>query len=141
MVVRERKKFMREMRKRHGKEYAFHRILTDRDVAYLQKQNPKYFTALTVSELIVGCVKIEAVLYRLYGEFVLAYEVYVKDESCASAWVCYDSPDDAVSTKEWDMLYLLNKIVLANNLSYTRCCFERLEGVEASELKVRIGQD
>ena len=34
----------------------------------------------------------------------------------------------AASLKEQDMLAVLDRIVAENGLSYTECCFERLEG-------------
>ena len=38
--------------------------------------------------------------------------------------------------KEQDMLATLDRIVSENGLSYTECCFERLEGIVPPDKKI-----
>lgn len=51
--------------------------------------------------------------------------IYAPD---ATEWIRYDTPNDKVKIKESEMLAVLDRIVRANGLSYTECCFERLDG-------------
>lgn len=60
--------------------------------------------------------------------FQMGYDVFVKDDPNSPEWICYDSLDNAVSFKEADMLAVLDRVVEQNGLSYTKCCFEKLEG-------------
>ena len=45
----------------------------------------------------------------------------------------------AVKLKESDMLFELDKIVESNRLSYTECCFEKVDGIEIEVGKKPIG--
>lgn len=102
-------------------------------VRKLQKKVPQYFVELVVASLTAGCVKIEAVLYRKNDMLVLGYDVFVKDDSNSPEWIIYDNPVDEVILKEKEILKVLNRIVEDKHLSYTECCFESLEGKEASK--------
>ena len=117
-----------ELKKLLGNRYAFRLLLSAREVRKLQKENPPDFEMQTAAVLVAGCVKIEITLYRQNGKIQTGYNVFVKDDPESSEWICYDSPDDAVSFRESDMFSVLDRVVVQNDLSYTKCCFEKLEG-------------
>ncbi len=119
---------VKELRQRLGEKYFFTRLLSDRDVFRLQKQPPEYFVDTTAAFLIAGCVKIEAVLFRDDERLSLGYEIFVKDDPDSAEWICYDTPGDRVRLRESEMLSVLDRIVQANGLSYTECCFQRIHG-------------
>lgn len=121
-------KRIKELRKLLGEKYSFSRPLSDRDVFRLQKQPPKNFADTTVASLAAGCVKIEAVLFHDGKRLLLGYDIFVKDDPNSTEWIRYDTPNDRVRLKESEMLSVLDRIVTANGLSYTECCFERLDG-------------
>ena len=119
---------VRKLRRELGRNYYYKQYMSQRILRRLQKEIPKYFVEMVVSSLTVGCVKIEAVLYRKNDQLLLGYDVFVKDDSQAPEWIIYDSPKDEVVLKEAEMLKVLERVVSENHLSYTECCFESLEG-------------
>lgn len=121
-------KRIRELKKELGEKYLFRRFLSDKEIQQLQKTNPAEFETQTVASLTAGCVKIECCVYMAKGGLQLGYDVFVKDEPDSADWIFYDSPNVSVSTKEVDMLAVLNQVVERNGLSYTECCFEKLDG-------------
>ena len=54
--------------------------------------------------------------------------MFVKDDPASPDWSFYESPEGSVSGKEREMFRGLDRIVRRDHLSYTECCFERLEG-------------
>lgn len=118
----------RELKKLLDDRYLFLPLLSQREVWRLQKQPPERFEDTVVASLCAGCVKIEAVLYRDGKKLLLGYDVFVKDDPDSPEWILYDTPNDCVSLKEADMLAVLDRIVKSNGLSYTECCFERMDG-------------
>ena len=54
--------------------------------------------------------------------------MFVKDDPDAAEWIFYHSPNVSASTKEAKMLAVLDQVIKQNGLSYTKCCFEKLEG-------------
>lgn len=121
-------KRIKELRSLLGEKYSFSRLLSDRDILRLQKEPPKYYTDMAVASLIAGCVKIEAVLFQDGKRLLLGYDIFVKDDPDSAEWIRYDTPNDRVKIKESEMLAVLDRIVTTNGLSYTECCFERLDG-------------
>lgn len=126
---------VRELKRLLGKAYSYKRYLTERDILRLKRQVPKYFTKSIVASLTAGSVKIDAVLFKGSNGLALGYDVFVKDDMKSPEWICYDNPIDEVVLKEKELLAVLDKIVVKNNLSYTECCFERLNGKEISAMK------
>lgn len=118
----------RELRKKLKGDYFYKQYVSNRKVRILQKKIPQYFVETVVASLTVGCVKIEAVLYRRNDCLILGYDVFVKDDSESPEWIIYDSPEDEVVLKEKEILKVLEQVVAENNLSYTECCFESLDG-------------
>ena len=121
-------KRIKELKKQLGGKYFFCRPLSDRDVFLLQRNPPKNFAETVVASLTVGCVKIEATLFKSKEKLTLCYDVFVKDTPDSDEWICYENPTDTVKLKEAEMLFVLDRIVKENGLSYTECCFEKLDG-------------
>ena len=121
-------KRIKELKKQLGGKYFFCRPLSDRDVFLLQRNPPKNFAETVVASLTVGCVKIEATLFKSKEKLKLCYDVFVKDTPDSDEWICYENPPDTVKLKESEMLLVLDRIVKENGLSYTECCFEKLDG-------------
>ena len=119
---------VKELRRTLGDDYVFQKFMSDREVSRLRRQAPQHLEDTVAASLTVGCMKINAVLFQSDGTLRLGYDVYVKDSPGSSEWICFDCPSDRASLKEQDMLAVLDKIVSENGLSYTECCFERLEG-------------
>ena len=115
-----------------GGGYSFERLYGDGEIRRIQKTNPSDFPETTVATLTVGCLRIDAVLYRAGGRLLLGYDVFVKDDPDSEEWICYDNPTDPVSLKEQDMLDVLDRIASENGLSYTESNFETLDGKEIS---------
>ena len=118
----------KELRHALGDSYSFQKFMSDREISRLRRQGPQHLEDTIAASLTVGCMKINAVLFQSDGSLRLGYDVYVKDSPGSSEWICFDCPSDRASLKEQDMLAVLNRIVSENGLSYTECCFERLEG-------------
>ena len=121
-------KRIKELKKQLGGKYFFCRPLSDRDVFLLQRNPPKNFAETVVASLTVGCVKIEATLFKSKEKLQLCYDVFVKDTPDSDEWICYENPPDTVKLRETEMLLVLDRIVSENGLSYTECCFEKLDG-------------
>lgn len=119
---------VRKMKNQLGELYSYKQYITEKEVRRLKKINPPQFELITVCSLIAGYVKIEASIFKLDGKMQLGYDVFVKDEPNAPEWICYDSPSDEVSIKESALLTVLDRVVKENELSYTECCFERIDG-------------
>ena len=127
---------VKEVKKALGAEYMYQRFLSDREVTRLRRQIPLQCEDTIAASLTVGCMKINAVLFQEDGSLRLGYDVYVKDSPGSSEWICFDCPSDRASLKESDMLSVLDRIVIKNGLSYTECCFERLEGIMPPDKKI-----
>ena len=129
----------KELRKRLGDKYSFKRMVSGQELFRLQKRPPEDFTDKLLAVLVVGCVKMESVAYRDGIKVEVGYDIFVKDAPDAREWICYDIVNKAVKLKESDMLFELDKIVENNGLSYTECCFEKVEGIEIDVGKKPIG--
>lgn len=121
-------KLTKELKKQLGENYSYTRPVSDRDVFLLQRKPPQNFAETVVASLVVGCVKIEATLFKNKEKLTLCYDVLVKDTPDSDEWICYETPSDTVKLKEAVMLSVLDRIVAENGLSYTECCFEKLDG-------------
>lgn len=121
-------KRIKELKNQLGDKYFFCRPMSDRDIFLLKRKPPQNFAETVVASLTVGCVKIEATLFKNKEKLSLCYDVYVKDTPDSDEWICYDNPTDMVKLKEAEMLSVLDRVVTENGLSYTECCFEKLNG-------------
>ena len=127
---------VKKLKRDLGSEYAYQRFMSDWEVSQLRRQAPQHMDDTIAASLTVGCMKINAVMFLSDGALRLGYDVYVKDSPGSSEWICFDCPSDRASLKESDMLSVLDRIVSENGLSYTECCFERLEGIMPPDKKV-----
>ena len=125
----------KELRKSLGERYSFKRWVSGQEVFRLQRRPPEDFTDMVLAELIVGCVKMEAVAYKDGDRVEVGYDIFVKDSPDAREWICYDISNHAVRLKESEMLAELDRVVSTNGLSYTECCFERLDGIAVTDEK------
>ena len=128
----------KELRKRLGERYSFKRWVSGQELFRLQKRPPENFTDTVLAELIVGCVKMEAVAYLDGTKVEVGYDIFVKDSPDAREWICYDISNRPVRLKESEMLSELDRIVESNGLSYTECCFEKLDGMVPTDEKKPI---
>ena len=127
---------VKKLKRDLGSEYAYQRFMSDWEVSQLRRQAPQHMDDTIAASLTVGCMKINAVMFLSDGALRLGYDVYVKDSPGSSEWICFDCPSDRASLKEQDMLAVLDRIVSENGLSYTECCFERLEGIMPPDKKI-----
>ena len=121
-------KLTKDLKHQLGDRYSFTRPVSDRDIFLLQRNIPQKFSEAVVASLTAGCVKIEATLFKTKEKLSLCYDVFVKDTPDSDEWICYENPSDTVKLKEAEMLSVLDRIVSENGLSYTECCFEKLNG-------------
>ena len=121
--------FVNQMKNKLGDRYKYERFLSDREIRKIKRKNPSRFNLKTVSSLTAGCLKIEICIFKLDGRIQLGYDIFVKDDPDSFEWICYDSPDDQVIVSEAEMLSVLDRIVKEKGLSYTECCFERINGI------------
>ena len=127
---------IKELKRDLGSKYVYRRLMSDREVSRLRRQAPQHLEDTIAASLTVGCMKINAVLFQSDGSLRLGYDVYVKDSTGSAEWLCFDCPSDRASLKEQEMLAVLDRIVSENGLSYTECCFERLEGIMPPDKKI-----
>lgn len=118
----------KELQRQLGSRYSYERCLSDREIQKLRRRIPSDFSETTAASLLVGCLRLDAVLYRASRELLLGYDVYVKDDPDSPEWIFYDSLSDPVSLKESDMVSMLDRIAADRGLSYTDSCFAKLDG-------------
>lgn len=118
----------RELQRQLGDRYFYERQLSDHEIQRLKAHIPSDFSETVAVALTVGCLRMNAVLYRSCKELLLGYDVFVKDDPVSPEWIFYDSLSDPVSLKETDMLRILDRIANEHGLSYTESCFDRLDG-------------
>lgn len=111
-----------------GSKYRYNKWMSEGEVERLKREAPADFSDRTAASLTAGCVRIDAVLFQAGGQLRLGYDVFVKDDPGSPEWICYDSlEEDAIPDERW-MFSTLDRVVKENGLSYTECCFERLDG-------------
>lgn len=118
----------KELQRQLGSRYSYERCLSDREIQKLRRRIPSDFSETTAASLLVGCLRLDAVLYRASRELLLGYDVYVKDDPDSPEWIFYDSLSDPVSLKESDMVSMLDRIAADRGLSCTESCFAKLDG-------------
>lgn len=122
-----------ELSRQLGEKYRYERFLSHSALRQLQAHPPKDFSQAVAARLAVGCVRLDAVLYRSHSSLLLGYDVFVKDDPDTEEWLFFDSLPDKVSLNENVMLRILDAFVSAQGLSFTACCFAALEGKEISK--------
>ena len=119
---------VKELKRKLGAGYSYKKYMGEKQIARLKKQPPDDFTEQLAASLMACRVRIDAVLFRSTTGLAMAYDVFVKDAPDSDEWLCYDSLSIPVSLREADMLLVLDRVVRENGLSYTECCFQKLEG-------------
>ena len=128
----------KELQKQLGGRYFYERFLNELKIKKLRRDIPSDFSETVAAMLTVGCLRLNAVLYRSGDKLLLGYDVFVKDAPDSSEWIYYDGLSDSVSLKETDMLYILDRIATEHGLSYTESCFDRLDGKMPKKEKARL---
>lgn len=118
----------KELQRQLGSRYSYERLLSDREIQRLKAHIPSDFSETVAAALTVGCLRMNAVLYRSCKELLLGYDVFVKDDPNSPEWIFYESLSEPVCLKETDMLRILDRMVSEHGLSYTESCFKRLDG-------------
>ena len=118
----------RELQRQLGDRYFYERPLSDREIQRLKAHIPSNFSETVAAAITVGCLRMNAVLYRSCKELLLGYDVFVKDDPDSPEWIYYDGLSDPVSLKEADMIRILDRLIAEHGLSYTESCFKRLDG-------------
>ena len=117
----------RELKKKYGRRYLFRKYLTNRQIAELKAAPPVPFPETAAASLEVGCVRMDAVLFRSPAGLELGYDILVKYAPDSLEWIYYDAiPAD--SLKETDMAEKLDWYITEHGLYYTNCGFTRLDG-------------
>lgn len=125
-----------QLKKQLDEKYFYEKLLTDSEINRLKNTPEKMYSDLTASALTVGCVKLEMVIGKVCGSVGMWYCLFVKDAPDSPEWILYERLAGEAETGELSMLAALDKAVTENGLSYTECCFDRLDGtVPRSSLK------
>ena len=106
----------------------YERYLDERSLRQLKRQPPEDFSEMVIAALTVGCLRLNAVLYRSDETLIQGYDVLVKDDPSSPEWIFYDGISDTASPKEVEMLRILDGAARRHGLSYTESCFTRLDG-------------
>jgi hypothetical protein len=70
----------RELQKQLGSGYIYERYLDERSLRQLKRQPPEDFSEMVIAALTVGCLRLNAVLYRSDETLIQGYDVLVKDD-------------------------------------------------------------
>lgn len=127
-MIRER--ILRSRLMQECREYSYEKCVGDDEIQRLLFTFRQDFPEQTATVLIAGCVKLNAVLYQKDGRIHLGYDLYVKDSPGSAEWIFYEALCDTEDVSELSMLKILDHTVKEYGLSYTECCFERLDGVK-----------
>ena len=118
----------RELQKQLGSGYVYERYLDERSLRQLKRLPPEDFSEMVIAALTVGCLRLNAVLYRSDKTLIQGYDVMVKDDPASPEWIFYDGIFDTASPKEAEMLRILDGAAKRHGLSYPESCFTRLDG-------------
>ncbi len=120
------------LKKQLGDGYFFEQRLSAAVVKDLLTQLTGSNTFLVAASLTAGVVRLEAVVYWNAGRYSLGYDLMVKDTPDSPDWVCYESVQDEVRYNAWnlerEMFLILDRAVERYGLSYTQCCFPKVDG-------------
>ena len=127
-MIRER--ILRSRLMQECSEYSYEKCVGEDEIRRLLFTFQQDFPEQTAAVLIVGCVKLNAVLYLRDGRVHLGCDLYVKDSPDSAEWIFYEALCDTEDVSKLSMLKMLDHAVKEHGLSYTECCFERLDGVK-----------
>ena len=123
------------LRRALGERYRYERFLSHSALQRLRERPPESFSEAVVAALAVGYVRLSVVAYRSFSSVLLGYDVFVRDAPEAAEWIFYDSLPEPVRLREAEMLRVLDDFVETRGLSYTECCFARLDGKSTEKPK------
>ena len=123
------------LRRALGERYRYERFLSHGALQRLRERPPESFSETVVAALTVGYVRLNVVAYRSFSSVLLGYDVFVRDAPEAAEWIFYDSLPEPVRLREGEMLRVLDDFVETHGLSYTECCFARLDGKHVEKSK------
>ena len=123
------------LRRALGERYRYERFLSHSALQRLRERPPESFSETVVAALTVGYVRLNVVAYRSFSSVLLGYDVFVRDAPEAAEWIFYDSLPEPVSLRKAEMLRVLDDFVETHGLSYTECCFARLDGKHVEKSK------
>ena len=119
----------KELKREHGKRYLFCNYWSDRQSMKLKASPLDDFSDTVAASLEIGCVRLDAVLFRSDTGIELAYDVLVRETPDCVEWICYDTlPANGIGEPE--MAAALDGYVRSHGLDYLNCNFARLEGKE-----------
>ena len=120
----------KRLKKLLGDKYIFKIFLSlneVRNILLSKDTHEKLFASL-----IVGCVKINAIVFPNAENMQIGFDILVKDKPDSTEWICYDTVTDDVKLSSYNleqtMFDILNRVVKKYGLSYTECNFEILNG-------------
>ena len=121
------------MKRKLGERYCFQKFLSDRDLGPCLMAE-KHDDPVCAASLTIGCVKLELCRYPDDEPGSITLDLLVKDEPKSPEWISFDSIRQECSkyirSMETEMFNLLDREVRENNLYYTECNFERIEGID-----------
>jgi hypothetical protein len=121
----------KQLKKDLGERYCYRRYMSACEVKKKMIGMSEIEEQL-VATMIVGCIKINAVICFKNREPQIVLDIFVKDTPTSPEWICFDSLNDNVRLTsyylEQDMFNVMNREVVEHNLSYTDCNFEQIEG-------------
>ena len=122
----------KRLKKLLAEKYDFKMFMSVSEVKKLLSENPKDNHEKLFASLIVGCVKINAIVFPTPDKVVLGFDILVKDKPDSTEWICYDTVTDEIKLSsrnlEQTMFDILNREVKQYGLSYTDCNFEVING-------------
>ena len=124
-----------ELRRALGERYRYERFLSHGALQRLRERPQESFSETVAARLTVGYVRLDAVAYRSFSSVLLGYDVFVRDAPEAAEWIFYDSLPEPVRLREGEMFRVLDDFVETHGLSYTECCFARLDGKHVEKSK------
>ena len=126
--MNERKK----LKKLLAEKYNFKVFMSVSEVKKLLSENPKDNHEKLFASLVVGCVKINAIVFPTPDKVVLGFDILIKDKPDSTEWICYDTVTDEIKLSSYSleqrMFDILNREVKQYGLSYTDCNFEIVNG-------------
>ena len=125
-----RERILRSRLMQECREYSYEKCVGDDEIRRLLFTFRQGLPEQTAAVLIAGCVKLDAVLYQKDSRIHLGCDLYVKDSPGSAEWIFYEALCDTEDVSELSMLKILDHAVKEHGLSYTECCFERLDGVK-----------
>ncbi len=122
----------KRLKKLLGDKYIFKIFLPLSEVKKLISEKLNDTHEKLFASLIVGCVKINTIVFPNAENMQIGFDILVKDKPDSTEWICYDTVTDEVKLSSYNleqtMFDILNRVVKKYGLSYTECNFEVVNG-------------